>query len=445
LIYSQTEILFFFGIQKIFYLKTKMINSRKKAVLIYILVSLFLCFEMGVQVSPSVMTGELMQDLHLDSFYLGLMSGLYFYTYTLMQIPAGLLFDRFNIRYVIILPLLICSLGVYLFSISGGLWSASFARLLMGGGSAFAFIAVLVIASEVFPRQYFATLAGITQMLAAFGAMSSELVLTPFINFLGWRQATQVIALAGIALALFIWIFVRYRRANIVGENTHSYRESLQRVILKKQTWLIASYAFLLWAPMAAFASLWGVPYLTHAYSLSNIKAAEAVSLMWLGIAFASPLLGLWSDRCQSRTIPLTVSALVGLISFLVIIFAFTDSKMILITMLLLAGGACSGQALTFAVIKDISQKSELASAIGFNNMAVVVAGAIFQPLTGWLIHFHSAKPQITPYTILTTSDYRFGLIVILLCYLFGLILSSFFIKETLPLNFRKLFKRESE
>lgn len=413
-----------------------MTNSGK-AIFIYMLVAFFLCFEMAVQVSPSIMTSELMRDLHLNTFSLGLMSGFYFYTYTFMQIPAGMLFDRFNIRYVIILPLLICSLGVYLFSISPGIIVASVARLLMGGGSAFAFIAVLVVASDVFPKQYFALLAGITQMLAALGAMSGELILVPFINYLGWRHAMSTISLGGIVLALLIWIFVRYRspdKSDSINDIQYTYRQSLKRIATKNQTWFIAAYACLLWAPMATFASLWGVPYLTHAYQLSNLRSAEIISLMWLGIAIASPLLGWWSDWFRSRTVPLTISALLGLISFFIIITAPTDSNFILIAMILIAGAACSGQALTFAVIKDISHKNELASAIGFNNMAVVIAGAIFQPLTGWMIHSHAMRSHpysLTP-MILHTQDYRFGLFIILFCYLFGLLLSSIAIKETL-------------
>ena len=83
-----------------------------RSVLIFVLVALFLVFEMAVQVSPGVMTQQLMADLHLNANQLGVMSGCYFFSYTLMQIPAGLLYDRFNVRTVIILPLLTCSLSV---------------------------------------------------------------------------------------------------------------------------------------------------------------------------------------------------------------------------------------------------------------------------------------------------------------------------------------------
>lgn len=69
--------------------------SFVKAILIYSVAILFLFYEMGLQVSPSVMTNELMQSFHLDAAGLGVVSGFYFYSYSLMQLPVGLLFDRF--------------------------------------------------------------------------------------------------------------------------------------------------------------------------------------------------------------------------------------------------------------------------------------------------------------------------------------------------------------
>ena len=95
--------------------KEKKTTARIKALLLYSLVSMFLVFEMGVQVSPSVMASNLMHDLNLSAYALGIMSGVYFYTYTLMQIPSGLLFDRFKPKIIIVCAITICSSGALLF------------------------------------------------------------------------------------------------------------------------------------------------------------------------------------------------------------------------------------------------------------------------------------------------------------------------------------------
>src|SRR5476651_2531782 len=99
-----------------------------KAALLYCVVSFFLFFEMAVQVSPAVMSSELMHDLNIGAFGLGIMSSMYFYTYTLMQMPSGILFDRYNPRAVIVVSILVCTLGTLLFSMAHTIYSGSIAR-----------------------------------------------------------------------------------------------------------------------------------------------------------------------------------------------------------------------------------------------------------------------------------------------------------------------------
>lgn len=405
--------------------------SKTNAILIYILVSLFLCFEMAVQVSPGVMTTELMRDFNITAFGLGIISGCYFYTYTALQIPAGMFFDRFNVRMVVVIPLLVCALGTFVFGQADNLIVASLARALMGLGSAFAFIAVLVVAADLFPNKYFALLAGITQMLAAFGAMGGELPLSKLVAIVHWRNTMNILSVVGIILALLIWFFVRYEKNTTHRENHRlSVMQGLKRIIFLPQTWFIAIYACLLWAPMVAFASLWGVPFLSSAYDLSKNEAAMLISVMWLGLALISPLLGFWSDLIGRRKLPLTLSASVGFIAFLFLLFGHHYSLWTLVILIFLCGAACSGQALSFAVVKDNS-KSTLASAIGFNNMAVVISGAIFQPLTGKLIASHWNGTLNNGVPIYSMTDYRFALVSILIGFFIAGIVSLFLIKET--------------
>ena len=89
-----------------------------KSHIVYALAAAFLCYEMALQVSPSIMTSQLMRDLHIDAAGLGLMSGFYFYSYTAMQIPVGLLFDRFSAKLLISIAVVICSLGAIFFGMT---------------------------------------------------------------------------------------------------------------------------------------------------------------------------------------------------------------------------------------------------------------------------------------------------------------------------------------
>lgn len=397
--------------------------TKPKALFIFLLTALFLCYEMGVQVSPSVMTQYLMQDLAITTVGLGFMSGFYFYTYTLMQIPAGLLFDRFKVRWVVIVPLSFCALGTLVFSQADTIVGGSVGRLLMGAGSAFAFIAVLVVASDLFSAKRFALMAGLTQMLAAFGAMLGEAPLLPLIQHFGWRGTMLFLTAIAVVLIVLIACFVRYEKCgsfeahNRVEEKTSIFA-SLKIIGSSKQSWWIASYACLLWAPMAAFASLWGVPLLEKLYAVDKLTATGWVALMWVGIAAGSPLIGWWSDHIKSRRLPLTLSGVIGFVSMLLVISGFNVPHALIMLALFFAGAASSGQALSFAVVNDNSLDKTRAAAIGFNNMAVVIAGAIFQPLVGILI-----KDQ-------NVWNYQVGGGVLAGCFLVGALVAFFKIRS---------------
>jgi len=186
--------------------------SRSKAFMLYLLVSLFLFFEMGVQVSPSVMANQLMSAFQIGTFGLGLMSGFYFYTYTVMQIPSGILLDKYNPRLIITIAILTCVLGMLLFAMADTIYIAILARLLMGLGSAFAFVSVLVVTADLFPASYFATLTGVTQSLAALGAMCGQLPISLMVEHLGWRQTLLFLSAIGLGLALIVWFVLKYQR-----------------------------------------------------------------------------------------------------------------------------------------------------------------------------------------------------------------------------------------
>lgn len=410
--------------------------SHWKAGLMYCLTSLFLFFEMGVQVSPSVMTSQLMHSLNIGVIGLGFLSGCYFYSYTAMQIPSGMIFDRFNPRLVIVCALLICGLGCISLGLAPNTAFAALGRLLTGFGSAFAFVSVLVITADLFPARHFATMTGVTQMMAAFGAMSGQLPAHALVDAFGWRGTFYTFAIISFILASAVWVFLRYQKASTISEaSSHSPLAKIKVIIKQPQTWLVALYACLLWAPMSTFASLWGVPFLQKVDELTASQAAMICSFMWLGLALASPLLGYLSSNLISKKQGLYLSALLGCIAFASILLFHLPSYALAI-LLFLSGAACSGQMLSFAVVKNQNRPDSVASAIAFNNMAVVISGAIFQPLTGYILHaFAGYGPS---------QQYRLGLTLVFIAYAIGLILATVCIKpkETKHPNYLTIIER---
>ena len=416
------------------------LTSKKQLLLasiICILAAMFYMYEYTLQVSPAVMTNELMRDLGLNAASLGAMTAFYYYSYTPMQLPAGLLFDRFGPRRLISLAILICAIGALLFGTTPNAVMASIGRLLMGIGSSFSFIGALLLVSRWFPPHYFALLTGLVQLMSSVGAIAGQVPLVTAINHWGWRVTIIALSIIGCFLALLVWSIVRDSPETVTQGHKFqsppkkSELKRLQQVCRNRQTWLIALYSFAIWAPITAFAALWGIPFLVASYGLTTEAASIASAMIWLGIGLGSPLMGWYSDKIGSRSKPLSLSALLGIISLTIIIYAPPLSLPWLYFTLFTFGLAASGQSLAFGVVKDNNTSCVVGTAIGFNNMAVVAGGALFQPLIGILLYVNWSGVTHNGTPFYGIVDYQKAFFVLPLCYVLALLVSQFLLRET--------------
>lgn len=413
------------------------IEFPRIAFTICILAAAFYMYEFTLQVSLGVMTNELMQDLGLNAASLGLASAFYFYAYTPMQVPAGLLHDRFGPRRTLTVAILICALGALCFSFSTTVVHASFGRFLMGVGSAFSFSGALMLIARWFPPQHFAVLSGFVQLMSSVGAIGGEVPLAKAIHFWGWRHSMVFLALFGMVLAFVVWWIVRdfpkehqpitMPQQPLEDEGALSKVKSL---IGNTPALWIAAYSFLIWAPIAAFAGLWGIPFLVSAYHLSTESASYACAAIWIGIGIGSPLSGWISEQIERRCTVLAACAIMGVVASLSIIYC-TIPMPLLYFMLFLMGLAGGGQSLAFCVVRDNSHPKSIGAAIGLNNMATVAGGAILQPIVGYLLYLNWDGITAGHAPVYNATDYRIGLLMIPVCYILAVIVSMKCVKET--------------
>jgi len=407
-------------------------RSLGRGILICSLATIFLLYEFILQVSPSIMTKNLMVDLGLTFAGLGTTMGFYYYGYTIMQIPGGLLFDRFGPRRLLTLATLTCALGALAFASATGSLLAATSRFFMGIGSAFAFTGALLLIANWFPPHYFALLTGIVQLSSCIGAIGGQRPLVPIIQMFGWRNTINTLGLLGVGLAALIWLIVRdkpYTKSQTTANRPIAFKAELTRlkhVFKNKQTWWVGLYSFAVWAPMLAFTALWGIPFLEKAYFLTTQQASYSCAIIWLAVGIGSPLLGLWSDTIQKRRLPLTVSALLGAFSLSALIY-WPLSPLAFYMALLITGLSATGQALAFSLVKENNSSAVVGTAMGFNNMAVVAGGALFQPLLGILLGQASNLNE----QFISVQTYQQAFVVLPICNLIAAIISHYCIRET--------------
>ncbi|GJM07159.1 MAG: MFS transporter [marine bacterium B5-7] len=411
-------------------------RRRPSALALFVcgLAALFYLYEFTLRVSIGVMLHQLMHDLAIEGAAIGFISSLYFYAYAPMQIPAGLLLDRYGPRLLLSVMIIVCASGALLFSFTDGILLASIARLMMGFGSAFAFVGVLLLIARWCPPHYFALIAGLTQLMGSVGAIAGEVPVHYAVYAVGWRHTMVYLAIFGFILAFILWASVRDHPRGMRDHHEGmlgklSTWKCLKKVFKRPQTWWVSIHAFCCWTPVSIFASLWGASALQSLYFFSPALASSAIAMVWIGIACGSPFIGWLSDRIGKRKRLLVLACTIGMISTASILFLPLLTPMVFIALFFFGVGA-SGQSLTFAVVKENNPPAIVGTAMGFNNMAVVIGATIFQPLVGFMLRA-SGGIHVNGATHYAASAYREALVVMPIIYLIGIIISVWKVKET--------------
>ena len=342
------------------------------------------------RVAPSVIVQDLMREFAVGAAILGNLSALYLYAYASLQIPIGVLIDRFGPRLLISLALLIAALGSAIFSFAQTIEIAYAGRLLIGVGCSVGFVGTLLLVSRWFPPHRYAMLSGLTMLVAMASGIGSQAPLALLVELIGWRQMLLLGAALGVVLALSIGLFVRNHPAGSYtakpNPDWRSIRADLKIVLHNRQVWNAGVIAAMMSAPMLAFGGLWGVPYLMERYSIERPEAALYSSFIFLGWALGSPFGGWLADALQRRKGPLVSAAGINLIA-LALLFFGPDVPALLAAGLIFVAGAAGGVMVNcYAYAREITPRRVDGAVTGFINTFSVGSGALFQPIIGLLL-----------------------------------------------------------
>lgn len=371
---------------------TKLIKEKIKnpirAWTIWFLSAFFMFYKYALEVSPSVMTTTLMKTFHIDGTALGNLAACYFYAYLLLQIPAGLLLDKFGPRKTTTLAITVCACGSFVFANAETLFMAGVGRFLTGAGAAFAAVNCLKLIANWFPLRHFAFMTGLMMTIAMLGAVGGQAPLAAFIEKMEWRAALSNIGYLGLILAFIFWIVVRDKSTQS-DKDLHltpiktPVLKSLKGILKNGQSWWLSLYSGFAFAPVMVFGGLWGVSFIGSSFQLSHNISAQMVSLIFIGFAIGAPVLGWLSDKVGSRKVIMFWGTIVGLFCISSVIYIPHLALFALAFLLILFGFSISSFLLCFTMIKEIHTPILAATAIGFMNAFDALLGALSDPLTG--------------------------------------------------------------
>ena len=403
--------------------------------------AMFYLYEYVLRASPGVMANELMRDFGVTSTALGVFTSAYYFSYVPLQVPCGMIVDWLGTRRVVTISAILCTIGSFVFAGSESVLVASVARFFMGVGSACAYLSCLKVASEWFPAQRFAVIAGITMLMGTFGGIiGGGKPLAMLVNCTDWRTAMIIAGAAGIAVAAAAWVIIReHPKGGIEKKAQHAPMtkthlwEGLKIITSSKQTWLIGLYASLMYTILSAFAEMWGTPYMMVTYESNNETASYGSTLVLLGMALgclAGPYL---ANRWRSHKKVMSMGALGSLAMFMPAIYITNLPLYGIFALLLGAGFFCGWQILNFAAAKEINPPEFSGTTIGFMNCLTMASAPVFQILLGHLIHqFEDGKVGPDGVRLYSAEAYQYAMFAIPISLLLAWVVMRF-VRETHP------------
>ena len=279
----------------------------------------------------AIIAPQLTSEVGLDAGDLGFLTATYFLTFSLFQIPLGILLDRYGPRKVQTLLLLFASGGAVLFSLGTNTTVLALGRGLIGLGVAGCLMGAVKAATIWFDDRHWPLINGSFLAIGGLGAVAATAPLEIMLAFFTWREIFQFLAIATLAVSVLIFIIVPERKTNISLPSLRHQIIELGSIYTNQEFWKCAPLISTSLAANMAIQGLWAGPWLEDVASLDRIAIAHYLLLLALALAIGSLLTGALANWLEKFKVSLltffTASMLLFMTSQLLIIFELAPTS----------------------------------------------------------------------------------------------------------------------
>ena len=340
------------------------------------------------RVSPQSISWNFMHDFSTDAAGVAMLASSYFWGYTLMQIPAGVLVDRYGVKRVVLFSMVASSLGSAAFALAPNILDVFAARLVIACGDALVFTALLKLVAQSFSDERFGMMSGISQVSGYVGGVIATTPLAAAVTGFGWRACFLFIAAVGLANLAFAKVVLKPDPVTRSNKTLKGVVMAARQSLTQLANWGCAMTFASHFAVVTTLSGVWGIPMVAHFFNISPTAAATPLLAFMIGNAVGSIFLGHMADRAaaalDSALIRVCVLRMV-LIAMLLPPIAHSFG-LVYVTIVFTALGLVAGG--TVSLVLKCTKKLYTAELIGVGASVNTTAAGIFAGLAQPVIGF---------------------------------------------------------
>ena len=292
------------------------------------------------RLSTAVITDNLSKELGFTQLQISNIASLTLYSYAIMQIPSGILIDKYGARKVSSIGMIIAGLGSIFFGSMNSIYLAYISRIMVGAGTSVILLAMFKVQGNWFKKEEFASISAKFSFIGNLGTVFATFPLVYLNDFIGWRNSFILIGIIGIVIGFSIYIIVKDTPkehgfdVNIKIEEVEDIKlkEGLKSVLTNKSTWYNSLILFSLVGISTSFTSLWGVSYIIDVYNVSKSVSAFIISFFTYGFVAGSIIMNFLFNKvnCSKFNI-LKIGGMINILIWIYIIVICNSKPPILI------------------------------------------------------------------------------------------------------------------
>ena len=362
-------------------------NELRLGYKLYIVALLFSSLAMFFQVLPLDTSAYFQQTLGISASKVINLTSLYFVTYAIMQIPGGILFDKFGLKYVLPLSIFITMSGCALYWVSSNSLTLGLSRLLTGTGCSVAYISGIFIAIKFLPPKWLPLFIGVMESGSTSGSLIAATPLKSLLNNFGWNATASIVT--GFCLLLLILSLVLVRKLNHTARSTISIGAAFKSsfsLLKNKSLVAVFIYSFATWLVTMSFAGYWLKDYLIHVHAYSESQSLNLIQLYWASFMVSSVIVSLLAKDFTSSKLAVCILSGIGFVTYatmsIPVVFNYLGTAMVV----MLGAISATGVIVAFSVVPKIAPPESSGAVVAMNNTFIVLGGFSGQILFGYVL-----------------------------------------------------------